>query len=239
MKLELLTLFLFASFVIRLSGVEETDPRLHPINGNWGFHQCSDTNTALLRVLLIGDSIVGANHDLVIAGLKGKARVDYWITGMCESSKDLPELLTKILLQGPYDVIHFNIGLHGWQKDRVSDNCYEPLVRQYVGILQTHAPHAKLIWCSTTPMTMKGDQSKVDPVNNPTIEQRDEVMARLAQELGFQVDDIYSLMMTDLSTYKGNKKDDQFHWAPPGVKVQADAAVAIIEKNLPSRATER
>ena len=61
MKLELLTLFLFASFVIRLSGVEETDPRLHPINGNWGFHQCSDTNTALLRVLLIGDSIVGAD----------------------------------------------------------------------------------------------------------------------------------------------------------------------------------
>jgi len=214
--------------------VEETDPRLHPVDASWGFHPATVTDSHLPRVLLIGDSIVGAYHSAVIAGLKGKANVDFWTTGLNENSKELHELLRKVLSHGPYEVIHFNIGLHGWQKDRVPDDRYEPLMRQYIEILQTCAPHAKLIWASTTPMTLKGDSSKVDPVNNPTIEGRNVIMARLAQEKGLQVDDLYALMLKNLALYKGDKKDDPFHWAPPGVKIQAETVIDIIFKNLSS-----
>jgi len=216
----------------------ESAPRLQAVNGDWGFHEAQPGPSQLPRVLLIGDSIVGGYHTAVTAGLQGKAQVDYWTTGLHEGSKELHELLAKVLSHGPYDIIHFNIGLHGWQKDRVPDARYEPLMREYIGILKSKAPHAKLIWCSTTPITMKGDQSKLDPVNNPTIEARDATMVKLANELGFQVDDLYGLMIKDIPTCKGNKKDDQFHWAPPGVKAQAEEVTSVILKCLPT-ATNR
>lgn len=36
----------------------------------------------------------------------------------------LPYLLTKIASYRDYDVIHFNIGLHGYQPDRVVESEY-------------------------------------------------------------------------------------------------------------------
>ena len=58
--------------------------------------------------------------------------------------------------------VHFNMGLHGWQKGRIKDGTFEPLTRAYVEIIRDKLPNAKIIWASSTPVTVKG---KVDPVN--------------------------------------------------------------------------
>ena len=213
----------------------ESDPRLKPDDVKWGFHAASDVDSKLPRVLLIGDSIVAGYGGPVIANLKGRVTVDVWSTGMNENSRELHEYLKKALAHGPYAVVHFNIGLHGWPKGRIPEGQYEPLMRKYVAVVQVNAPQARLIWTSTTPVTLKGSPDKVDPDINPIIVERNAIAARIMEDNHIPIDDLYGLMADKIAFGKGDKKDDQFHWAPPGVKLQADAVAAIILKNLPAR----
>ena len=185
---------IFATLLLGLLtayAAEENDPRLHPVDGNWGFHSATNLNVKSPRVLLVGDSIVGGYHNAVIAGLKGRANVDYWTTGLNEYSPELHELLRKVLAHGPYDVVHFNIGLHGWPKGRIPDGQYEPLMRKYLSILQSNAPNARLIWASTTPVTVKGSPEKLDPEINPTIFERNAIAAQIMAENHIAIDDLY------------------------------------------------
>jgi hypothetical protein len=211
----------------------ERDPRLNPREISWGFHTATNANPQLPRVLLIGDSIVGGYRGRVAAALAGKANVDSWLTGMHEAVPELHDYLRKALAHGPYDVIHFNIGLHGWPKGRIPEGQYEPLMRKYVGVLVSNAPKAKLIWASTTPVTTKGAPELLDPAINPTIIERNAIAARIMAEHHIAVDDLYSLMPEKLATAKSANKNDQFHWGPVGIEVQADAVAANILKNLP------
>ena len=94
-------------------------------NGAWKFHPAANPTPGLPRVLLIGDSIVGGYRGVVIRELKGKANVDVWLTGAAESSPGLHDDLRKVLSQGPYAVVHFNIGLHGWPKGRIPEGQLE------------------------------------------------------------------------------------------------------------------
>jgi lysophospholipase L1-like esterase len=210
---------------------QEMDPQLRPV-GRWGFRPAPDTNSQLPRVLLIGDSIVGGYGERVITNLNCKARVDVWQTGLCESSKELHPLLRKVLAYGPYAVIHFNIGLHGWQKGRIPDGQYEPLMQEYVAILRQEAPQARLIWASTTPVTVKGAPGQLDPGVNLIIVERNAIAARIMTEHNIAIDDLYGLMAGKLSLAVG----DQFHWKPAGQELQSKAVAAIISKYLPVRA---
>ena len=208
---------------------EEANARLHPIGGNWGFIRATEANPNLPRVLLIGDSIVGAYKDQVIAGLAGKANVDVWTTGLHEGHPDLLPLLRTVLAHGPYAIVHFNIGLHGWPKGRIPEGQYEPLMRRYVATLRTEAPTARLIWASTTPVTVKGVPTNLDPGINPIIAARNVIAAHIMQENHIPVDDLNGLMADKLNLAAG----DQFHWSQAGVEVQSQAVVACILKNLP------
>lgn len=50
----------------------------------------------------------------------------------------------SIAVKGPYDIIHFNLGLHGWQKGRIPEGQFEALTRQMVQAFRQHAPKATL-----------------------------------------------------------------------------------------------
>lgn len=207
---------------------EESDPRLRPADGKWGYIKSKDTTTGLPRILLIGDSIMGAYRKKVIADLTGKAVVDTWQTGLHEASKDLYELLRKVLANGPYAVVVFNIGLHGWQKDRVSEDQYEPLMRKYVSILREGAPNSRLIWASTTQVSVKGKPTELDPVINPTIATRNAIAARIMAENKVDVIDLYGLLKDSLELGAG----DQFHWTKAGADLHAQAITEAVHRNL-------
>ena len=107
-------------------------------------------------MLLIGDSITKGYYPQVAEKLKGKASVARLAT-----SKSLgdPVLLAEVALvldQCRFDVVHFNNGMHGWG---YSEEEYGKAFPELVATIRKHAPKAKLIWATTTPVRRRGNLS--------------------------------------------------------------------------------
>ncbi len=118
--------------------------------GPWRFYPANNPYPSLPKVLLIGDSITNHYRMNVAQHLQGKATVDSWVTAANLANPDLHDDLTKVIQQELYDVIHFNIGLHGWAEGDIPEGQYKPLLVSYVKVIKKQAPGALLIWGSTT-----------------------------------------------------------------------------------------
>jgi len=208
----------------------QKDPGLHSDGGPWRFYRASDEDISLPRVLLIGDSIMNGYRGHVYGLLKGKVKVDVWLTPLHLKSDYLHADLQKVLEQGPYEVIHFNIGLHGWPPGRIPEGQYEPLMRAYVETLRSHNEHVKLIWGSTTQITIKDKPTALDPVHNSTIVKRNKICAKLMSAYGIAVNDLYGLMSDKLAFARG----DRFHWKGPAYELMARQISQHISRALGS-----
>jgi hypothetical protein len=208
---------------------KETDSRLPTKGGSWSLRMATVTDTTLPRILLIGDSICNSYLEPVRKALAGKANIDAWITPTSQGDKSLPATLAAILGQQKYAVIHFNLGLHGWQKGRIPEGQFEPLTRTMVQALKTNAPQAKLIWATITPVTVKGEPEKLNPEIQPTIEQHNAMALKVMKDEGVAINDLSALMLPQLKLSAG----DMFHWKPEGrdlqVKTVADALTAALK----------
>ena len=138
-----------------MTAAAEADARLHSDGKGWRLDQAKIVDPKLPRVLLIGDSILNGYLKAVSQALEGKAYVDGWVNPYSQASYKLDEMTAEVLAHGPYDVVHFNMGLHGWQKGRIPEGKFEPLTRQWVENIRKGAPNAKLIWASSTPVTSR------------------------------------------------------------------------------------
>jgi hypothetical protein len=222
----------FTSLIYAADKPVETDPRL-PAGPKsapaWGFHPTAKRDAALPSVLLIGDSILNAYRTTVIEDLKGKANVDVWLTpahqGQPSLNEELKSLLTK---NGPYAVIHFNFGLHGWQTGRIPAGQYLPLTRRVVQTIAENARGAQLIWASTTPVRAKEHPDQLDPEINATIVDHNAMAAQIMAENKIPIDDLYALMAPKLDL----AAKDQFHWSPAGAHVEGHAVAAAIKPYL-------
>ncbi len=194
----------------------------------WGFYPSHIAQKNLPRVLLIGDSIVNGYRGKVVQLLEGKANVDVWLTPANLNTPNLYEQLGEILKHGPYDVIHFNIGLHGWAKGRIPAGLYGPLMRQYIEILLKQGKGADLIWGSITPVTEMGHPGNINKQINPIIVRRNKIAGRIMQEYGIVVDDLYGLMINKLELAKG----DRFHWTAKGFTLEGTQVARYIEQAL-------
>lgn len=203
------------------------DPGLHSDGGPWRFYPAENPDQTP-KVLLIGDSIMNGYRGKVAAGLQGKASVEVWLTPLHLKSEYLYADLKKVLTRGPYHVIHFNIGLHGWPKGRILADEYEPLLGAYVNIIREHARGAKLIWASTTQITEKGKPITLDPVNNKTIRDRNMIAAKVMKEYGIPVNDLYTLMSDKLQLARG----DKFHWNSEGYQHMAKQVISSIDQAM-------
>jgi hypothetical protein len=119
----------------------------------------SADDSKLPRVLLIGDSITRGYYPRVEQGLSGKALVARLTT-----SKSLgdPALLAEVELvvkQYPWDVIHFNNGMHGWG---YTEQEYGASFPKLIAQLRKDAPKAKLIWANTTPVRVSGKLEQIE-----------------------------------------------------------------------------
>jgi lysophospholipase L1-like esterase len=208
----------------------ETDPRLHSDGKGWRIERAKVVDPALPRVLLIGDSILGGYRGEVTKALAGKANVDAWMNPYCQS-EHYNKLLAEVLAQAPYDVIHFNMGLHGWPVGRIKEGTFEPLTKAYVQVIKDKLPKAKIIWASSTPVTVKGKPTELDAVINANIIEQNRMAAKVMAEMNVPVNDLYALLIGKLELARG----DQFHWKGDAYKILADAIVKQILSALPAK----
>lgn len=182
------------------------------------------------RVLLIGDSILSGYRKVVFKALDGVAHVDAWVNPHWQS-KNTNALLADLLEQnGPYDVVHFNMGLHGWPEGRIKEGTFRPLTRGYVEVLKQKLPAARLIWANSTPVTMQGDTSRFDPEINPVILRHNAMAKEVMGRAGVPVSDFHGILAGRLHLAKG----DRFHWTGPAYKLLGEAASTSILTALKS-----
>lgn len=182
-------------------------------------------DTTLPRVLLIGDSITNQYRGEVQTLLKGKANVDM----MATSANILdPQFTTAVKLavgDYQYAVIHFNNGLHGFH---LTAEQYEAGLRRMVDLLKQLNPQAKLIWANNTPIV---EASKVDTLagGNATVLARNEISARVMQELGLPIDDLYT---PSVGHPEYRNTGDGYHFNNAGKAVQAQAVTKAVSSVL-------
>lgn len=205
----------------------ESDTRLHSDGKGWGLDQAKVIEAKRPRVLLVGDSILNGYGKQTIKRLDGTAYVDLWVNPY-NQSEYLNKLLADVLAKGPYDVVLFNMGLHGWQKGRIKDGTFEPLSKAYVQVIKDKLPKAKILWASSTPVTVKGQPLELDPEINATIIEHNRMAAKVMAEMGVPVLDYYGLLVDKRALARG----DMFHWTSPAYDLLAQTADAAIRKEL-------
>lgn len=210
----------------------ESDGRLHADGKGWRLDQAKVVDAKRPRVLLIGDSILNGYLKQVLRELDGKAYVDAWVNPYCQS-EHLNKVLAEVLANGPYDVVHFNMGLHGWQEGRIKPGTFEPLTKSYVQALRAKLPNAKVIWASSTPVTVKGKPTELDPQINPVIVEHNRMAAKVMGEMNVPVNDFYSLLVEKRELARG----DQFHWNAPAYQLLGAMVVNSILQALPDNKT--
>jgi hypothetical protein len=205
----------------------EKDKSLHSDGSPWRLHQAKVEDPTRPRVLLIGDSILNGYRHYVVESLDSDAYVDAWVNPYYQSDA-VNKALAKVLDAAPYDIVHFNIGLHGYQEGRIKPEEFKPLTRAYVDVLKSKLPKAKLIWASSTPVTVKGKPLELNPEINPTIVEHNRLAAEVMEEKGVTVSDFYGLLVDKRELARG----DSFHWNGPAYKLLGDSAAQSIRDAL-------
>lgn len=170
----------------------------------------------LPRVLLIGDSISIGYTLAVRELLAGKANVHRPPTNCGPTIRGL-EQLDAWLGAGPWDVIHFNFGLHDLKvmedgKHQVPLDQYEQNLRQIVQRLKK--TNAKIIWCSTTPVP----ESSSPPRHNSDVLAYNAAAKKIADEHGLASDDLYAFALPQLDKIQ---LPNNVHFTPDGSRVLA------------------
>jgi lysophospholipase L1-like esterase len=208
----------------------ETDKRVQSDGKGWRIEKAVIKDAKLPRVLLVGDSILNGYQGKATKLLAGKANVDLWVNPYNQSTH-VNKLLGEVLDNGPYDVVVFNMGLHGWQPGRIKPGTFEPLMKGYVEVLMTKLPKAKLLWASSTPVTVKGKPTEINAEINPNIVEQNRMAAKVMAEMGVPVVDFYGLLIEKRELARG----DMFHWTSPAYDLIAEAAVDAILRELPTK----
>jgi acyl-CoA thioesterase-1 len=203
---------------------KEVNPVMQPI--------VDDAN--LPRVLLIGDSISIGYTLPVRKLLEGKANVHRVLTNCGPTSKGLAEI-DQWLGDKPWDVIHFNWGLHDLKyigpdgqnladpqaadsRQQVPPAEYEANLRQLVQRLKKTG--AALVWCATTPVP-EGAQGRV-PGDAAKYNQ---IADKIMQEHGVAVNDLYAFAKPRLAQIQ---LPANVHFTPGGSAALAEqVAIAI------------
>ena len=208
----------------------ETDKRVQSDGKGWRLEKAVIKDAKLPRVLLIGDSILNGYQGQATKLLAGKANVDLWVNPY-NQSEHVNKLLAEVLTNGPYDVVVFNMGLHGWQEGRIKPGTFEPLMKSYVEVLKAKLPKAKLLWASSTPVTVKGKPTEINAEINPNIVEQNRMAAKVMAEMGVPVVDFYALLIDKRELARG----DMFHWTGAAYALIAQAAVDAIHRELSSK----
>lgn len=177
----------------------------------------------LPRVVLIGDSITRGYYPIVEQILKGKAYVARITTSKAIGDPALLDELATFLKQVRFDVVHFNIGMHGWA---YSEDEYRQNLPALVAAIRKYAPQAKLVWASTTPIRSDTESG----ARNDRIVRRNSIARDFASTEGIPIDDLHALMAP-----RADMHSDNVHFNKEGSALMAEQAAREVSKLLPSR----
>ena len=187
--------------------------------------QPHENQSGLPRVLLIGDSITRGYYPAVEKQLKGKALVDRLTSSAFTSDPMLTAQIIMMLDNEHYDVIHFNNGMHGWQH---SEDEYRAAYPAFVETIRKHAPSAKLICATTTPLKISTPVKPGDPhSSDERIQARNTIAIEIVKPLAIAVDDLYTPMKAHPELHK-----DNVHFNTQGTDLQGQQVAAEISKLL-------
>jgi lysophospholipase L1-like esterase len=183
--------------------------------------------TNLPRVLLIGDSITRAYYLEVEKRLAGKAFVARLSTSRFVSDPVLLKEIALVLDGTKFDVIHFNNGMHGWQHSEAE---YRKSFPEFLAAIRAHAPQAKLIWATTTPLR-DGKAVTYDTqaeYSDERVAARNSIAAEIVTAQKIPIDDLNAAM-------RGHREyhSDDVHFNSDGIQVQAAQVAVQVEKLLP------
>lgn len=198
------------------------DARVHRENIEWCDVWMPNMNARdLPRVMLVGDSITRGYFQAVEQNLKGKAYVARIATSKAIGDPALITELATFLRQARFDVVHFNIGLHGWA---YSEDEYRRQFPSLVRAIRKNAPGAKLIWASSTPVREdRGNGSR-----NDRIQARNAIAREYTSGHGIPIDDLHALM-----TPHSDLHSDNAHFNKEGCALLADQVARAVMKLLP------
>lgn len=183
--------------------------------------------TNLPRVLLIGDSIARDYYPQVEKQLAGKAFVARLTTSRFVADPVLLREVELVLDEAKFDVIHFNNGMHGWQH---SETEYRRAFPELIKTIRVHAPGARLIWATTTPV--RDGKGVTSDTNAEYSDER--IAARNALAAEFTA--AQNIPTVDLNAaVRGHPEfhSDNVHFNDHGVQILAAQVGAAIEKLLP------
>jgi lysophospholipase L1-like esterase len=183
--------------------------------------------TNLPRVLLIGDSIARDYYPEVEKRLAGKAFVARLATSRFIADPVLLKEIELVLDQAKFDIIQFNNGMHGWQHNEAE---YRKAFPKLIKTIRAHAPRAKLLWATTTPL-----RDGKDITYDTKAKYSDErIAARNA--LAAEVVTVGKIPTVDLNAaVRGHPEfhSDNVHFNGQGTQILAAFVSAAVEKLLP------
>lgn len=182
------------------------------------------------RVLLIGDSICSGYGKVaertVAKQLAGKAVVDRLSTSFTISDPVFLEQVRMVMSPYRYRVIHFNNGVHGLEI--IDEKVYGRRLPELVKLLRHLAPRSKLIWASSTPVTVASRPELFHPDLNDRVIERNRIAAEIMRREGIPINDLYRLVAGKPELRGG----DQWHMNLQGMQILADAVTRTIARAL-------
>ncbi len=183
----------------------------------------------LPRVLLVGDSITRGYFDAVEKRLAGKAYGARLATSKCVADPTFLDEVQLLLKQYRFAVIHFNNGLHGFG---YTEEQYRLGLVELMATFQKHAPDAKLLWASSTPIRKRENLQEISD-GTERVQARNEIAAELMKERSVPVDDLYGLVEQHPDWFSG----DGVHFNEKGREVEAQQVAEAILSCLSAPAT--
>jgi hypothetical protein len=182
--------------------------------------------TNLPRVLLIGDSITRDYYGEVEKRLAGKAFVGRLTTSRFAADPVLLKEIECVLSGGKFDVVQFNNGMHGWQHREAE---YKKAIPQLTKTIRKHAPKAKLIWATTTPLR----NGKAETWDTKVAYSDERIAARNALAAEVMTSD--KIAIVDLNAAVRGRSElhsDNVHFKGEGSQILAAEVASAVEKAL-------
>ena len=177
----------------------------------------------LPNVLLLGDSITRNYFPEVKKDLAGVANVYLMASSTSVGDPRLPRQIVEFstMMHVPFQVVHFNNGMHGWRYPEAQYKAAFPGFLRSVRKL-VKSPTA-LVWATTTPVR----SDATGGATNARVDDRNAIATSLVQAANITVDDQHALMMKH-----GDLHQDSVHFNPEGANLQGDKAAETIKAAL-------
>lgn len=193
-------------------------------NIEWTQYWTEDTQSGKHKVLMIGDSISVGYRSEVNKLLGDDMSITAYSTSKAVDNPWFAKELALNIEQHAfsYDIITLNNGLHGFH---LSTEAYEAGMRDLISAVQSLLPASKLYLVLSTPIT---EYEKTDMLSekNQLVVARNEVVLRLANELGLPVIDLYSAVLGNTEV----RSADGYHYNGAGYQLLAAEIVRTICK---------